>query len=178
MAGVSERGFKKNFDLVIAHMTPAVQSADTFFKLSEASRGYCALSKPIRRVDPVSDAVRALAGIEEKRESSDLSVLYAFSLLFLQGKEVKITYEKERWDHKKTLREARALYVNRVKTYRDISAAEEQKIDEYLASLVKDGFIYETVDTTVATIYWHVETKGGNKNERSNLEKGGFFPRP
>jgi SAM-dependent methyltransferase len=156
LAGVSERGFKKNFDLVIAHMTPAVQSADTFFKLSEASRGYCALSKPIRRVDPVSDAVRALAGIEEKRESSDLSVLYAFSLLFLQGKEVKITYEKERWDHKKTLREARALYVNRVKTYRDISAAEEQKIDEYLASLVKDGFIYETVDTTVATIYWHV----------------------
>ncbi len=153
---LSQEEFEKGFDLVISHMTPAVQSADTFQKLSQASKSWCVLSKPTRRSDPVSDEVKKLIGISERRESSDMDILYAFGLLWLQGLLPRFEYEQQRWSMKKTLDEASGLYINRVKTYRDISMEEEEKIRTYLQSIQKNGLICENVDTTIVTLYWHV----------------------
>jgi SAM-dependent methyltransferase len=151
-----QSGFEKKFDLVFAHMTPAVQSADTFDKLSLASRGWCVLAKPTRRIDPVSDAVKGLVGINEKRESSDTDLMYAFELLWQQGCLPYFEYEKQCWHMQKTLDQSYALYINRVKTYRDISSEEEEQIKQYLQSIANDGVVSEDVDTTIATLYWHV----------------------
>lgn len=57
---IEAAGYLHRFDLVFAHMTPAIQSAATFEKLSKASKGWGVLTKPIRRIDPVSDAVKEL----------------------------------------------------------------------------------------------------------------------
>jgi SAM-dependent methyltransferase len=151
-----KENFEHRFDLVFAHMTPAVQSADTFLKLSRAGRGWCVLSKPTRRTDPVSDEVKRLVGISERRESSDRDILYAFTLLWEQRLLPRLEYEPEQWDMKKTPEEAYGLYVNRVKTYRDITPEEEKKIVRYLESITRDGVVRETVHTTVTTLYWHV----------------------
>jgi len=153
---LDKSGFYKGFDLVFAHMTPAIQSADTFLKLSEAGCGWCAISKPTRRTDPVSDEVKRLVGITERRESSDRDMLFAFGLLWLQGLLPRFEYERQHWEMKKTPEEAYGLYVNRVKTYRDISHEEEQIIIKYLQSLSKDGLVCENVDTTITTMFWHV----------------------
>lgn len=91
---LGERGFGNRFDLVFAHMTPAVNSADTFEKLSKASRKYCVLCKPTRRTDPVSEKVKKLVGINENKESCDMDIAYAFEMLWLQGYEPKVEYEK------------------------------------------------------------------------------------
>ncbi len=147
---------KKKFDLVFAHMTPAVQSADTFLKLLEASRGWCALSKPTHRTDPVSDAVKRLVGIAENRENGDRDILYAFELLWQRGLLPLFQYERQKWKMEKTPEEAFGLYGNRVKTYREITPEEERKIRRYLGSIAQDGLVRETVDVTVTTIYWHV----------------------
>ena len=153
---VRECGFEKSFDLVIAHMTPAVQSAETFLKLSQSSRGWCVLSKPTRRTDPVSDEVKRLAGITEKRESSDSDIVYAFELLWYQGLQPRFSYEKQHWDMEKTLDEAYQLYINRVKTYREITGEEEEKLKAYLRSISCNGMVKEEVDTTITTLYWHI----------------------
>ncbi|MGI6706661.1 MAG: class I SAM-dependent methyltransferase [Clostridia bacterium] len=79
---LKQHGLEGKFDLVIARMTPAVQSANTFQKLSLASRGWCVLSKPTRRTDSVYDEIRKRIGITVKRESADMDILYAFSLLW------------------------------------------------------------------------------------------------
>ncbi|MDD3169763.1 MAG: class I SAM-dependent methyltransferase [Eubacteriales bacterium] len=153
---LKENGFEKSFDLVIAHMTPAVQSADTFLKLSQASRGWCVLSKPTRRTDPVSDEVKRLVGIAEKRESSDTDILYAFELLWLQGLQPQFRYERQHWNMEKTIDQACLLYINRVKTYRDITTEEEERIKSYLRSIAQNGMVREEVDTTITTMYWQV----------------------
>ncbi|MEA5084785.1 MAG: class I SAM-dependent methyltransferase [Lachnospiraceae bacterium] len=153
---LSKKGYEENFDLVFAHMTPAVQSWDTFLKLSQASRGWCALSKPTRRVDPVSDEVKKLVGISEKRESSDEDIVYAFELLWSKGICPMLEYEKQKWNMKKNFEEAYGLYVNRLKTYRKLSLEEEEKVVAYLKSIAKDGFICEDVDTTITTMVWHI----------------------
>lgn len=148
-------GMENRFDLAFAHLTPAVQDADTFLKLARASRGWCALSKPTHRTDPVSDAVKELVGITAKRESSERDLLYAFSLLWLDGLLPKLDYERQCWRMRKTPEEAMGLYVNRVKSYRELSREEEEKITAYLKSLEKNGMVCEDVETIVATIYWH-----------------------
>lgn len=152
----TKSGYIHKFDLVFAHTTPAVQSADTFERLSEASKGWCLLSKPIRRTDPVSDAVKEMVGIREHRESADEEILLAFELLWRQGHLPQLEYEKQVWNMKKTLDEAYGLYVNRIKTYRDITFTEEEGVKEYLRFLARDGFVYEDVDVTIATLFWQV----------------------
>lgn len=153
---IEEAGYVGKYDLVFAHMTPAVQSADTFEKLSVASKGWCVLSKPVRRTDPVSDVVKEIVGIRERRESADDDILFAFQLLWRQGYLPQLEYEEKTWNLKQTLEEAYGLYVNRIKTYRDITVAEEVKVKDYLKSLAQDGFVCEDTDTTIATLYWRV----------------------
>lgn len=153
---LDERGFENNFDLVFAHMTPAVNSAETFEKLSKASKKYCILCKPTRRSDPVSEKVKELVGINNNKESRDMDIAYAFEILWLQGYEPKVEYEKQVWNMEKTLEEAFELYINRVKSYKDITLEEEEIIKKYLESISKDGVVSEEVNTTIATLYWQV----------------------
>lgn len=149
-------GFKGNFDLVIANMTPAVRNAQTFLKLSEASKGYCVLTKPIKRLDPVSDAIREMLGIDQKKESADMEVLYALEILWLQGMLPEIHYEEQIWDMKKPIDAAYQLYANRMKSYRELTPEEENKIRDYLVSIAQDGLVEEKVETTITTICWKV----------------------
>lgn len=153
---IEKSGYLHKFDLVFAHMTPAIQSGDTFEKLSAASKGWCVLAKPIKRTDPVSDAAKELVGIRERRESCDEEILFAFEMLWRQGYLPQLEYEKQIWKMKKTLDDAYGLYINRLKTYKDITLEEEEKVKAYLRTLSSDGFVNENVDTTVATLFWHV----------------------
>ena len=68
----------------------------------------------------------------------------------------KVEYEKQVWNMEKTLEEAFELYINRVKSYKDITLEEEEIIKKYLESISKDGVVSEDVNTTIATLYWQV----------------------
>ncbi|MEW9076985.1 class I SAM-dependent methyltransferase [Terrisporobacter glycolicus] len=153
---LSKHEFNNKFDLVFAHMTPAINSAGTFEKLSKASKKYCVLCKPTRRNDPVYYKVKELVGISKNKESYDMDVAYAFEVLWLEGYEPKVEYEKQVWHMEKTLEEAFGLYINRVKSYKEITLEEEKIIKKYLESICKDGIVGEKVNTTIATIYWQV----------------------
>jgi SAM-dependent methyltransferase len=48
----------RKFDLVFCHMSPAVQSYDTFERLYRCSRGWCLMAKPTFRKDAVSRYLR------------------------------------------------------------------------------------------------------------------------
>lgn len=153
---LSKHEFNNKFDLVFAHMTPAINSAGTFEKLSKASKKYCVLCKPTRRNDPVYYKVKELVGISKNKESCDMDIAYAFEMLWLQGYEPKVEYEKQVWNMEKTLEEAFGLYINRVNSYKEITLEEEKIIKKYLESICKDGIVGEKVNTTIATIYWQV----------------------
>lgn len=154
---LGEVGYRGRFDLVFARMTPAVRDAGTFEKLSEASHGWCVLSKPIRRADPIYDEVRALLGVTERWERGATDLRYALELLWHQGYLPRLDYEHRVWQLRKTFDEALAIYLNRIRTYRDLSTREEARIRSYLGSLLRDGFIHEDIDTTVATLCWRVD---------------------
>ncbi|MGI5986054.1 MAG: methyltransferase domain-containing protein [Clostridiales bacterium] len=151
-------GWDAEFDLAFAYMTPAISNWQSFLKLIDASKRFGVFSMPIRRVDPVSDKVKELVGIEERRESSDDSLIYAFEMLYRMGYSPKVDYETQVWGMKKPIEQAYGLYINRVKTYRDISNEEETIIKDYLNSISENNSVQEVVHTSVATLFWDKQT--------------------
>lgn len=147
---------KNKFDLVIANMTPAVRNAETFMKLTEASKGFCIMSKPIKRTDPVSDSIREMLNIDEKKESADIEMMYPFEILWQQGMLPELFYEKQIWDMKKTLDDAYKLYANRMKSYRQLTHKEENEIYNYLKKISENNLVNEKVPTIIATMLWNV----------------------
>lgn len=148
---------EQGFDLVFAHMTPAIDAPDVFEKLSHASTGWCAVSKPTRRHDPVSDAVRGLLGVSQNRERGDADIAFGFCLLWAQERLPYIHYEETTWHNEWPVDRAQEIYVNRMRTYRDLSDDDVARIDRYLESIADaEGRIAETTDVTIATMCWHV----------------------
>ena len=153
---LEQLGYVKAFDLVFARMTPAIQSANTFMKLTDASRNWCVMSKPTKRTDFVSDELRKLIGMGEKHESSDNDILYAFELLWQGGMFPKLEYEKQQWNMQRCFDDACKIYINRLKTYRDITIDEEAKIKSYLQSIAVDGIVSEQTNSVITTMYWKI----------------------
>jgi ubiquinone/menaquinone biosynthesis C-methylase UbiE len=152
---ITAAGFTHSFDLVFAHMSPAVQSAAAFEKMIRAGRGWGVLSKHIHRSDSVFAEVKRIAGISESG-GSDQDMIYAFELLWRQGILPRLSYESRQWDMEKTEDEAQAYYLNRAKTYGAVSPEKEKSINAYLASIAKNGLVCEKVDSIEATLYWHL----------------------
>ncbi len=55
---MADKGWKGKFDFVLANMTPAIQSAETFEKLTEASCGWCLYIHPVLRTGSVADRLK------------------------------------------------------------------------------------------------------------------------
>lgn len=76
-------------------MTPTINSADTFAKLSEASRKWCVMVKPTRRRNSVLDSLTTLLDFDKDTTSFTDSIMYAFDLLSLDGYKPKMEYEDQ-----------------------------------------------------------------------------------
>ncbi len=152
---VEKEKFAKSFDIVFAHLTPAINSALTFEKLIQCAKKHCLMAKPVRRKDSVMDEVRKLAGLKNDISSDD-SITYAFALLWQAGYSPYFSYHDEVWESNKSFEEAYSWYIGRVKTMKTLTAAEENTLKEYLASIAVDGKIYEKITSTIVTMVWQV----------------------
>ncbi len=144
--------FKGRFDLVFAHTTPAIADYESFIKMMQASRRYCALCKPARRTDEVSDAIREIAGL--KTQDSDDSIAYAFDTVWAMGSDPEVSYHKTTWKSSMSLTEAQVWYINRIKSSHIIDELTEQKICRYLEQISEDGQVRESINTTLVTMIW------------------------
>lgn len=153
---VKKENFEKKFDLVFAHMTPGINSAETLGKMLACAKNHCFLVKSARRKDLIMDQVIHLAGVDNKAETSDENIIYAFQMLWELGYCPRFTCRQEEWLVEKPLEEAYIWYINRVKTYKNISDLEELKLKDYLNTVAIEGKIQDKTSTTVITIYWQM----------------------
>ncbi len=155
-ADLKKLGWEKKFELVLANMTPAVDSANTFLKLSEASNNWCVMVKPTRRTNSVLDKINELLSLPAESESLDNSLIYAFELLWLKGFCPRIEYEKQTWKKDLSLDEAIREYTLRISSSYKLSKKQTELIRNYLTDESKQSTIHETTNTTIAALYWQV----------------------
>lgn len=150
------KGWDKRFNLVLANMTPAVASADTFTKLTEASKDWCLLVKPCRRINSVLDPLNEITGAPRDTKVLDETIAFAFELLWQAGYNPKLDYEPRVWHSKKPLEQAIFQYTKRIESFQALDDNRRQAIRDYLTSLAKDGMVAEETLTTIVAMYWRV----------------------
>jgi len=155
---LAEKGWAKKFDLVLAHMTPAVVSAETFLKLSEASRNWVLMVKPSRRTNSVLDPLNKLVGAETDTAVLDEALAYAFDLAWLSGYCPRLEYENQIWENEAPLEKAIEDYTLRIASTQDLSDENKQAIRTYLESIAVNGSVHETTHTAIVAMYWQVNT--------------------
>ena len=140
-------------DLVFAHNTPALCDAETFEKLNDASCRFCAVCTPIYMDERIVTEIHQLLGWGDAQQQL---IAFPYMLDPLLQKRIlpKIRYEKQAWPMKQTFDEACAFYLGRFEMGGGLSEEQREKIKEYLHGEIKDGFIYDSIETTVATMYW------------------------
>lgn len=153
---IEKLGWSRKFDLVFAHMTPAVESPDTLDKLSAASRKWCLMCKPTRRTDSVTDRLRGELDLKSIRKSFDDTIMYCFGLLWAQGYLPRIDYDEQVWNGDRPLEEAKFHYTRFIEARHQLNDAQKERIASYLTSIAEDGRVKEQIHTTIAMMYWAI----------------------
>lgn len=146
--------FEEPFDIVIAHLTPAVADGRTFGKMMGLARHYCALAKPTRRTDSVLDALKTLIGIETSGDRMDEDFLKAFAAVWLSGKNPHVASYPDEWHSSRSLDEAFTLYGNRL-IVDELGSEQRASMRAYLEGIAVDGMVEETIVTTIMMMSWH-----------------------
>lgn len=148
--------WENKFDIVFAHMTPAITDFTTFAKMIGCSKKYCFMEKPCRRKDHVFDALRERLGLSSESAKEE-SVPYAFAALWAMGYSPELAYRKEVWNSDKGVAEAKRWYLGRLKSAHSLSAEAEKEALAYLESIAVEGRIKEEIHTTVVSMFWEKE---------------------
>lgn len=156
-ADIDELGFRGAFDIVFAHMTPAVVDFSTFDKLNACSRNLCLMEKPTRRKDSIQDEAFRLVGINNSQEQFHGGVLEAFTFLWYSGRCPQFYYHDTIWDGEKTVEDMVAWCIDRAKLKKQLTAKDEAVIREFVESQAVDGIVREITTTTKVTMIWRVQ---------------------
>ncbi len=154
-ADIEKMGFEKRFDLVFAHMTPAVSDFETLRKLVACAKRDCFVQKPSRRRQRIQDQAIEAAGIQTG-QSEDDGIAKLFQALWLAGFCPEVQYRNEVWEQERTLEDMKQWCVKRAQLRQELIGGQEEAIGSFLDSVSIDGMIHETVTTTIVTIYWQV----------------------
>jgi len=139
-----DRDWERNFDLVVAHMTPAVRRPEAFLKMIEASCGGCVFKGWAgRRKNFLLEGLwNVVMGEPLKDRPPD--ILFAFNLLYSLGYYPGITVEEVSWARDFTPGDALTHYLEYFTGVSDQPEAElADTIRSYLETLSVDGVIRE-----------------------------------
>lgn len=156
-ADIDELGFRGAFDVVFAHMTPAIADFHTFDKMNACSRNLCLMEKPTRRKDQLQDEAFRLIGLDRSEQQYHGGVLQAFSYLWYKGYCPQFYYHDAVWNDEKTVDDMVAWCADRAKLHKELTAAEEETIRAYVAQQAVDGLVHEITTTTKVTMIWSVQ---------------------
>jgi len=152
-------GFRKNFDLVIASMTPAVQSPETFGLMLEAAKGVCYYSGWIdRRWDPAYHELFRMFFNEEFRQMSH-GFPYPFMYLYMNGYRPVVRIRQDVWMGDETIEEMVDTVAGFFSATKEIDEAMLARMREYFQARATDGKYSSQTTATTGMMVWDMRRK-------------------
>lgn len=155
-ADIKALGWEKSFDLVLANMTPAVISAETFLKLIEASRSRVLMVKPVKRISPIYDELIKIASLTHESCGLKDTLDYSLEILLSMGISPRLQYQRGVSDSTRPLDPARDDYIKRLSAKQALTKKHIEDISAFFESTAEEGTIRERVEWTVAAVYFSV----------------------
>ena len=159
---IDEQGWRGAFDLVIAHMTPAIRRPETFLKMIDCSRDACLIAGWAgRRTNSVLSMLwKHIMGAEMADRPSD--IIFEFNLLYAMKYFPELSFQESRWVREKPLADVVEQYV---RYFTGVSPEPEDALREIITATLKpmarDGMISESNHGRTGTIFWRVGNKSG-----------------
>lgn len=159
--GMDISSWRNAFDIVFAHMTPAVCDYRTLSMMDECGREHCFLVKPVRRRDTVLDGALARIGLDARPEEEDEAIPNIFSFLWFKGYSPEVTVRHEHHETERSAEEMAERCITRAGMHHRLTSKEEDGIRQYVADASVGGRTKESVDRTIITVYWNKRYTGG-----------------
>lgn len=154
---VAQKGWENRFDLVFASMSPAVNSAETLQKMTEASKKHCFLSGFVYRKDSVKDElVKQLTG-KESNDYHHKKIYHAFNILWHEGIYPEVSYKDASWTRQLPVEEAKKIYtmsLQNMAILEDQNEELEEKVATFIDNKSRNGYLEETIESKIAWLFW------------------------
>ena len=149
-ADLSAYGWERQFDVVFAHMTPAISDFNTFDKMVRCAKNYCFFQTALRRYNMLLRGACEAVGVAIPGSTMrDEEAIDAFAYFWLNGYEPEVIYEEGRpWVYSHSVDEARSMCKEHLYAKKALAAVDLEKIEQYLSVVAKDGVVMETVVRT------------------------------
>lgn len=146
------------FDLVLAIMTPAVDSRQSLEKMTAASKGYCFMSGYLERNEKVKAEIEQTV-LHRKPQNTDhgRAIYCSFNILWLHGIHPEITYHYLERENDRTVEEAYTYYCSQLEMRNPLSEDDRQAIQTYLEKIAFNGRVRDTFQSKTAWLFWRTQ---------------------
>ncbi len=155
-ADLKTLAWEKNFDLVFASMSPAINSKNTLEKMVNASKSYCFLSTFVKRTDSVKDYLGNLINWQDAKRDFSKTIYCSFNILRLMGFYPEISPFDTEWENTYTLDKTVEMYSSHFEMTQPLSPEQRASMVDYLNHIAEDGMIKEKTNAKIAWMYWKI----------------------
>ena len=174
---LEKKGWLKKFDLVLAHMTPAVNTPDLFLKMMAASRQSCCTASWAGKREN-----NLRSGLWEKMMQSPLQdqpvdFLIRFNLLYAMGYFPDIYFTEVSWEKTMSVESALDYFIRYFKEIApDPESVLREKIRGYLDDIAVDKKVIKKNFGRIGTLCWHLNQTGREAQPPAETVRGGGCP--
>lgn len=147
--------FSERFDVVIAHMTPAMRDGDGFRKMLALTKRFGFTARPTRRSDSIADGITQLIAPGQKHQN-DVSIPAQFLILWNAGITPLVSHYPAVWNRTRTLEEALTFYID-LQLANDTSEQHKEAVRAYLHAHSENGSVTETIKSEIVMMAWSMQ---------------------
>ena len=158
-ADIDELGFRNEYDLVIASMTPGIRDVDHFDTMMACSKNLCYYSNFLRRGEDKAHRDIRNSILGENSANNMNGLIYPFMYLYLSGYKPSVRINHSEWNEETDWKEAADRAIEFIGRGRDFDDETKEKIRDYYQNASVDGIYRSESDVYTGMMVWEVNGK-------------------
>ncbi|MGB3908609.1 MAG: class I SAM-dependent methyltransferase [Methanomethylovorans sp.] len=155
-ADIDELGFRNEFDLVIASMTPGIKDIENFNKMMCCSRNFCYYSNFLRREEDKAYHDIRTSILGERSENIMNGMIFPFMYLYLSGYQPSVRIKHSVFKEETSWQEAADRAIDFIGRDRDFDDMTKQRIMDYYQNASLNGVYRSESDVYTGMMVWKV----------------------
>lgn len=155
-ADIDELGFRNEFDLVIASMTPGIKDVENFDRMMACSKNLCYYSNFLRREEDKAYREIRTSILGERSENNMNGVIFPFMYLYLSGYQPSVRINHSVFKEKTSWQEAADRAIDFIGRDRDFDDVTKERIMDYYQNASLDGVYCSESDVYTGMMVWEV----------------------
>jgi ubiquinone/menaquinone biosynthesis C-methylase UbiE len=155
-ADIDELGFREEFDLVIASMTPGIKNVEDFGKMEACSKRLCYYSNFLQRNEDKAYSDIRTSILNERSEPNMNGIVYPFMYLYLSGYTPSLRINHSKWEEEVSWEEAADRAIDFIGRGRNFDDETKERIMDYYQTASAGGMYCSESDAYTGMMIWEV----------------------